>query len=143
MKLPGFDRKIRVASDWTLDLILPPDIVQLDTDKPLAVRREHFEASEVIFREGDRGDALYVVVDGEVEITRDVPGQGVVPLRRLGPGECFGEIALVRETPRSATARTRSRVNVLAMDRDAFRALFAHLPPVRSFFEQLIEMRTK
>lgn len=83
------------------------------------------------------------MVDGEVEITKDVPGQGVVSLRRLGPGDCFGEIALVREMPRSATARTLSRVNVLVMDRDAFQTLFAHLPPVRSFFEQLIEMRTR
>jgi NADH dehydrogenase len=143
LKLPGFDRKLRVATDWTLDLILPPDIVQLKTEKPLAVRREHFEANEVVFQEGDRGDALYVVVDGEVEITKDVPGQGAVPLRRLGPGDCFGEIALIREIPRSATARTRSRVNVLVMERDAFQTLFAHLPPLRSFFEQLIEMRTQ
>ena len=55
MKLPGLDRKIRVATDWTLDLILPPDIVQLSTEKPLAIRREHFEPNETIFREGDLG----------------------------------------------------------------------------------------
>jgi len=39
MKLPGLDRKIRVAMDWTLDLILPPDIVQLRTDTALAIGR--------------------------------------------------------------------------------------------------------
>jgi NADH:quinone reductase (non-electrogenic) len=143
MKLPGFDRKLRVATDWTLDLVLPPDIVQLKTEKPFTIRREHFEADQVVFREGDRGDALYVVVEGEVEITKDVPGQGAVPLGRLGPGDCFGEMALVRELPRSATARTCSRVNVLVMDRDAFQMLFAYFPPVRHFFEQLIAMRTR
>src|SRR5439155_1156470 len=56
MKLPGLDRKLRVATDWTLDLLLPPDIVQLKTDKSFSIRREHFEPDEVIFREGDRGD---------------------------------------------------------------------------------------
>jgi len=84
-----------------------------------------------------------MIVDGEVEITREVAGQGDVPLRRLGPGECFGEIGLVKQMPRSATVRTVTRVNVLAMDRCAFEALFAHLPPLRLFFEQLIQLRTK
>jgi NADH:ubiquinone reductase (H+-translocating) len=142
MKLPGLDRKIRVATDWTLDLILPPDIVQLTTEKPLAIRREHFEPNETIFREGDWGDSLYIILDGEVEITRDVPGQSDVPLARLRRGECFGEMGLVRQMPRSATVRTVTRVNVLAMDRYTFQALFAHLPPLRLFFEQLIQLRT-
>jgi len=142
MKLPGLDRKIRVAMDWTLDLILPPDIVQLRTEKPLAIRREHFEPKETIFHEGDWGDSLYIIVDGEVEITRDAPGRGDVPLARLGRGECFGEMGLVRQMPRSATVRTVTRVNLLAIDRHAFQALFAHLPPLRLFIEQLIQLRT-
>jgi len=143
MKLPGLDRKIRVATDWTLDLILPPDIVQLRTEKPFSIRREHFEPNETIFREGDWGDSLYIIVDGEVEITRDVPGRGNMTLARLGSGECFGEMGLVRQMPRSATVRTVTRVNVLAIDRHVFQALFAHLPPLRLFFEQLIQLRTQ
>jgi NADH dehydrogenase len=141
LKLPGLDRKLRVATDWTLDLLLPPDIVQLKTDKSFAIRREHFEPDEIIFREGDRGDWLYIVVDGQVEVLRRVPGQGDVSLRTLGPGECFGEIAIVGESARTATVRSRSSVNVLAVDRDAFQALFTNLPPLRGFFDQLIAMR--
>jgi len=38
LKLPGLDRKLRVATDWTLDLLLPPDIVQLKTDKAFSIR---------------------------------------------------------------------------------------------------------
>ena len=143
MKLPGLDRKIRVATDWALDLILPPDITQLNTGAPERIRREHFEPNEVVFREGDRGDWLYVVVDGEVEVTKRVPGQGDVSLRRLGPGECFGEIALVSEQPRSATVRSLTGVNLLAVDREAFRSLFSTLPPMRGFVEQLIATRLK
>ena len=143
MKLPGLDRKIRVAMDWTLDLVLPPDIVQLKTDKPVGLRREHFELGEAIFREGDRGDWLYVVLDGEVEVVQSVPGGGEMSLRRLGRGDCFGEIALVSDRPRTATVRSLTSVNVLAVDRDAFQTLFASLPPLRGFFEQLIEARTK
>jgi len=143
MKLPGLDRKIRVATDWTLDLILRPDIVQLKTDKPVGIRREHFEPGQVVFREGDRGDWLYVVVDGEVEVLKTIPDRGETSLRTLGPGECFGEIALVSDRPRSATVRSRGNVNLLAVDREAFQALFSNLPPLRGFFEQLIDMRNK
>ena len=142
MKLPGLDRKVRVVTDWTLDLILPHDIVQLRTEKPDGIRREHFEPNQTIFREGDCGDSLYIIVDGEIEITRDVPGRGEITLARLGRGECFGEMGLVRQLPRSATVRASTGVNVLAMDRDAFQSLFAHLAPLRLFFEQLIQQRT-
>ncbi|MGH7308091.1 MAG: FAD-dependent oxidoreductase [Candidatus Rokuibacteriota bacterium] len=141
MKLPGLDRKIRVAADWTLDLFLPPDIVQLKTDRGFTIQREHYEPGQTVFREGDRGDWLYVVVDGEVEIAQCGASGDEMVLRRLGPGECFGEIALVREGPRTATARCLSRVNILAVDREAFEALFANLPPLRGFFQQLITER--
>jgi NADH:quinone reductase (non-electrogenic) len=143
MKLPGIDRKLRVATDWTLDLLLPPDIVQLKTEGRVGIRREHFESDEIVFRQGDRGDWLYVILDGEVEVSRQVPGQGEVPVRRLGAGECFGEIALVSDRPRSATVRTKSRVNLLAVDREAFQALFSTLPPLRGVFEQMIAARNR
>ena len=138
MKLPGLDRKLRVATDWTLDLVLPPDIVQLKTERALGVRREYFEPGQVIFREGDRGDWLYVVTDGEVEVLKRDGDGAATPLRRLGPGECFGEIALVSDGPRTATVRAVRATNVLAVDREAFQALFATLPPLRGFVETLI-----
>ncbi|HYB41622.1 MAG TPA: FAD-dependent oxidoreductase, partial [Candidatus Methylomirabilis sp.] len=141
MKLPGLDRKIRVAVDWTLDLLLPPDIVQLRTERSVGIRREHFEPGEVICEEGGHGDWLYIVVDGEVDVVKRLPGRGEVALRRLGRGDCFGEIALLGDHVRTATARSATAVNVLAVDRDAFQALFSSLPPLRNFFERLIEER--
>jgi NADH:quinone reductase (non-electrogenic) len=140
MKLPGLDRKLRVATDWTLDLVLPPDIVQLETRRAPGVRREYFEPGQVIFHEGEHGDWLYIVADGEVEVVRERAGEAT-PLRRLGRGECFGEIALVSDRPRTATVRAVSASNVLAVDREAFQALFATLPPLKSFFESLIAAR--
>lgn len=111
------------------------------TERAFGVRREHFEPGELIFREGDQGDRLYILVNGEVEVLREAPGRGEATLRRLGPGECFGEIALVQDSPRTATVRAATAVNLLAVDREAFQALFAHLPPLRGFFEQLIARR--
>lgn len=140
MKLPGIDRKLRVSTAWLLDLVLPPDIVQLKLDKSASLGREHFEPSEVIFRQGDRGDRLYIVVDGEVELVQeDSDGERV--LGRLAQGGCFGEMALVNDMPRMATARSVTSVNLLSIDRQAFNALFAFHPPLRRMFQRLVDQR--
>jgi NADH:ubiquinone reductase (H+-translocating) len=141
MKLPGFDRKLRVSTDWFLDLMLPPDIVQLKLEKTTSLSREHFEPHEIIFRQGDRGDRLYVIVEGEVEMFEEAPGQPPHLLARLGQGECFGEMALVNDKPRMATARSITSVNLLSVDRHAFGALFTYHPPLRRMFQALIEQR--
>jgi NADH dehydrogenase len=141
LKLPGLDRKVRVVTGWLLDLIWPPDMVQLKTDRACTMRREHYEPHEVICREGDRGDWLYIIMGGELEVVKHVSDQGELLYRRLGAGECFGEIALVTHSPRTATVRSCTAVDVIALDRDAFGALFATFPPLRAFFEQLTASR--
>ncbi len=142
MKLPGLDRKLRVAMAWFLDLFLRPDIVQLPAAQAASVGRAHFGADQLIFDQGERGDRLYVIVDGEIEIVRKDNGGAEHVLAKLGPGECFGEMALVSDQPRNAAARSRTDVNVITVDRAAFSALFATLPPLRTLFEQLIAQRS-
>ena len=141
MKLPGLDRKLRVAVDWTLDLLLPSDIVQLRTDRAVSMRREHFEPGQAIFHEGDHGDWLYIIETGEVEVRKFVAGQGETPIRRLGPGDCFGEIALLGDHVRTASTHSLTSADVLALDRDACQALLSTLPPLRDFFNRLLEER--
>lgn len=72
-------------------------------------------AGEVIFRQGDVGDRFYIVSDGEVEIVAD--GQVV---NVTGPGGYFGEIALLRDVPRTATVRAKGDVELFALDREDF-----------------------
>jgi NADH:quinone reductase (non-electrogenic) len=141
MKMPGLDRQIRVASSWFLDILLPADIVQLKTDRGGGISRQHYEGDEVVFRQGDKGDRLYIVVNGKIQIVNDRPGQPTALIAELGPGDCFGEMSLISDQPRMATARTAGAVDVLTVDRDAFHALFAHLPPLRNLFQQLIAQR--
>ena len=63
-----------------------------------------YHPGEIVFEEGDPGRALFVVVEGAVEITR-ATAQGPYVLNTLGPGDAFGELALIDDFPRSATAR--------------------------------------
>ncbi|HET9491878.1 MAG TPA: FAD-dependent oxidoreductase [Methylomirabilota bacterium] len=141
LKLPGTDRKVRVAMGWFVDLLLSPDIVQMKTDRPATISRQHFEPGQVVFRQGDIGDLVYAIAKGEVEVTRESPGGKPEILARLGPGQWFGEMALISHAPRNATVHSATPLDVLTLDREAFDALFTNVPALREFFEELIRER--
>ncbi len=141
MKLPGLDRKLRVATDWLLDVILPMDIVQLKIARSASISHEHFEPGEAIFRKGDWGDKVYIIMKGEVEVVGEEPGKGEIVFRKQGSGECFGELALISNAPRSATVRTLTGVDTLTIERGAFNTLMAGFPPLRKIFEQMSQER--
>lgn len=80
-----------------------------------------------IFQHGDAGDKLYLILEGKVRISREVPGMGEEALAVLGPGQVFGEMALLDESPRSADARVHERCRVLTIPKDGFDdLLFMH-----------------
>jgi CRP-like cAMP-binding protein len=80
-----------------------------------------------IFQHGDAGDKLYLILEGKVRISREVPGMGEEALAVLGPGQVFGEMALLDESPRSADARVHERCRLLAIPKDGFDdLLFLH-----------------
>ncbi|MFN3413587.1 MAG: cyclic nucleotide-binding domain-containing protein [Thermoanaerobaculum sp.] len=72
-------------------------------------REVRFPPETLIFAEGQRGDELYIVVDGQVRISRNLPGLGEEALAILGRGEIFGEMALIDDEPRSADARAHTQ----------------------------------
>lgn len=88
---------------------------------------ESHPLSTILFRAGDPGDKLYLILEGKVRISRDVPGLGEEALAVLGEGDYFGEMALVDDAPRSADARVHERCKLLAIDKDAMQhLLFLH-----------------
>jgi CRP-like cAMP-binding protein len=95
-----------------------------------------------IIREGDAGRGLYVVLAGEVEVLKgEAPFE--TTLATLRSGDVFGEIALVRGTPATATVRAARPATVLFLAREYFERLVAALPEMRSFFENLTEERLR
>ena len=95
--------------------------------------RLHVEPGEVVVREGETGDRFYIVRDGELEITNGVRGNA-------GSGDFFGEIALLRDVPRTATVRATSPAELYALGRDDFLAAVTH-SAVRAASEAVADER--
>jgi CRP-like cAMP-binding protein len=93
-------------------------------------RTRTFKRGEVLFHEGDPGNALYLIESGQVKIVL-VSDEGEETILNVqGPEECLGELAMIDGAPRSATAVALDRVQALALYREDFLALVAQHPPV-------------
>jgi NADH dehydrogenase len=138
MKLPGWGRRLKVAVAWTLDLILPPELVQLEAQSSTGIAREHFEPGQEVFQQGDVGDRVYVVLSGAAEVVRD--GQRVAA---LAGGDYFGEMALLGGAQRNATVRCTEPMDVLAVPRREFAMLSGSIPELRHSFEAKADQRAR
>jgi len=106
------------------------------------MREKSFAQGEILFREGDEGKEAFRILSGRIEISIHVSGQGDIPLGHLVPGDIFGEMALLDDKPRSATARALEPTRVHLMNVEEFNDLFlsdpsALAPFLSSFFERL------
>jgi NADH dehydrogenase len=136
-KLPGFARKLRVALDWTLDLFFPRDITQLQVFQEQRLDIHHYERGEHIVRKGQIGREFYIILKGDVEVL----GSGDAVLATLREREVFGEKALLEDTPRTATVRAATPVDVLVMSRGDFRSVVGSFPVLDDYFTKLLHER--
>lgn len=86
-------------------------------------------AGATVFREGERGDCAYVVEQGEVEIAIERRG-AVIPLASRGPGEVFGEMAIIDDKPRTATATALAPTTLLVISREQLTNRLRQTDPV-------------
>jgi len=84
----------------------------------------------VLFHEGDVGEAFYIVVDGSIRISKQIPGMGEEAMYYVERGNWFGEMALFDAFPRSATAVAHQAAEVLFLDRHDLLGLFDRDPIV-------------
>ena len=94
--------------------------VLISISKELRVKKDEF-----IFKEGATGDAFYLIVSGSVRISTIVPGVGEEALTILREGEYFGEMALIDDAPRSASAIANDDTILLLIEKDNFQKLLA------------------
>jgi len=77
-----------------------------------------YEGSAHVFREGDTGKEMYVILDGKVRISKMIPGAGEEALAILERGQYFGEMAVIEDSPRSADAIAHIPCTLGVIDRD-------------------------
>ena len=91
------------------------------------VEEQTVEPGTTIFKDGEVADRFYFIINGRVRISKQIPGMGEEALAILMPGEYFGEMALVDDSPRSADAITNTTVLLGSIPRAAFEELlFMH-----------------
>jgi MFS family permease len=121
--LQAIDRKV-AAPTAELDVVAEVPLFEplsISAKEHLASRltRIHVEAGEVVVRAGETGDRFYIVGDGELEITNGARGS-------VHSGDFFGEIALLKDVPRTATVRATEPSNLYALEREDFLAAVTH-----------------
>jgi len=96
--------------------------------------KRRFKAGDVIFKDGDQGQSMFIVLDGQVEISK-VLGDHKTILDNLPKGSIFGEMAIVENQPRSATATATTDTQVFEVSRDMFNHRLEEVPKwLQSFF---------
>ncbi len=111
-----------------------------------------YQDGEVVVRQGDEGDCLYVVQEGQLEVVREEQGKETL-IRLVGQDELIGEMAVFERQRRSATVRARGAARVLTLDKKnflrrvnedpslAFRIVETMSRRVRELSAQVVELR--
>ena len=88
-----------------------------------------FETGQVLFRQGDTGDAAYIIIEGEAEVLVNGP-TGPIQVALLGRNEIVGEIAILCDVPRTATIKARQRLVCLRISKELFLRLINEFPQI-------------
>ncbi len=105
------------------------------------VRTRLYAAQEIIIRQGDVGDELFILEAGEVAVLVDQPEEEPLELDRMGPGNFFGEMAAMTGEPRRATVRALQECEVLVIGKAALAEVFTSAPEVAEQVSKMIAQR--
>lgn len=158
MKLPSISQKIKVGLEWGCDLIFPRTLAHLRADPSKRVSRAFYAAGDYIFNQGDAASEFFMIEDGEVEVlvssatsgtTSSTANSGVANSNStaevvavLGPGDFFGEAALMHDRPRNASVRARTDVEVVVLGRSIFTQISVALSPLRDAVAKAVKRRS-
>lgn len=128
----AFLREVRLFKD-----IDTPELTALAQ----SLREQNLKRGQVLFREGEAGEEMFVVLRGSIVISKPVKERVEQVLARIGPGDFFGEMSLFDRSPRSATVQADSDAMLLALDREALHRLTELSPrAAAAFFQALVQV---
>ncbi|MGD2056315.1 MAG: cyclic nucleotide-binding domain-containing protein [Gammaproteobacteria bacterium] len=121
-----FDRLLLLKQSPVFSLVPTDDLRQVAS----ALEEQHFFSGERIFEINAHGDNLYILVSGRVGISIEPDPASYNFIATLGPGDCFGEMNLLDDKPRSATAHAIEDTVVLSLDKSRLRGLILSYPEI-------------
>lgn len=128
----AFLREVRLFKD-----IASEDLLALGR----SLRERTLKKGQVLLREGEAGDEMFLVRQGTLVISKAVAGRVEQVLARVGPGDFFGEMSLFDRSPRSATIQADSEVVLLVLDRQSLHHLTEVNPrAAAAFFRALVQV---
>jgi len=86
-------------------------------------KEQQFKSGQTIFKEAEPGNRFYIILTGDVRISRNIPGSGEEALAILGPGACFGEMSVFDRSERSTDAIANSPCTLMTISRPDFELL--------------------
>jgi len=132
--------KVEAARLRTIPILRSLDDGVMEELAPLFVT-EHQPADREVFRQGDSGDRFYLIARGRVAAWVQTPRGNSKKVRVMDDGDHFGEIALMENTPRTATIRTLQDCIFLTLSRAAFHELIARYPGLREHLQLVVSER--
>lgn len=125
---PGAAARDATAADFLGRLPLFTALPRADLERLCSMVQDvRLAAGEVLMAEGDPGDAMYVIAEGEFEVVKESGDRQVVLARRV-PGDFIGEMSLLEQAPRTATVRALADSRVFRIGQDSFRQLLTASP---------------
>ena len=88
-----------------------------------------FNPGDSLFKQGDEGDALYIIMEGEADVLVDTPG-GQITVATMGKNDFVGDIAVLCDVPRTATVTATSQLTTLRITKDLFFQLVCQFPQI-------------
>ena len=129
MKLPGFERKLRVMIDWTLDLFFPRDITLMRSKPTEMLRETHLEKGDALFHAGEPALSFYIVKSGRIDLSDE---HGLV--KSVGAGEHFGERALLHDHVWRFSAVATEPTTLVSLDANVFLSISSASNSIHQFF---------
>ena len=102
-----------------------------------------FDQGQTVFDEGDRGDTLYLVVEGDVAVIKDCDTDKQIELDSIGTGDYFGEMALFGDDRRSATIRVKKAARFLTLQKQELQEIVREFPQIALHVCRVLSMRIR
>ncbi|MGB5425244.1 MAG: cyclic nucleotide-binding domain-containing protein [Gammaproteobacteria bacterium] len=119
-----FDRLILLKKSPIFSMVMTDDLRVVAQ----AMEKQEYFAGERIFEIGDQGDHLYIIVSGKVGISLESKPSSKSYIATLSSGDCFGEMNLLDDLPRSATAEVIEDTTLLSLEKTRLRGLIQSYP---------------